>query len=562
MRTGIARNARYGSAQATIGAPLAPNNTHESRPDFQRRRRLVRLAIWLAVALVFAPWYALPLDNADSSGMLAHLHAYAVDRDLLYDNEYRSLRMSPLFAFVTTEGVVSNHWNTGATFLQLPGYLAGRSTAAALADRMGKSAQWLVPVFVLRYVLALITFGALEALVRRLRDDVGTLTAALIAACLAVGTPLAYYVLESPLRPHAWGALVVLGIVLLWMRPAPSERREQLLRVAAMGGLVGLATAIRPQLAPLWLLVGLDAWTMGEDRPAKLRLLGAAALAASVWPLTQWSMVSFLYGSPSTAVAMGSTHYFPGKVLLSPYHGALVWCPVLGLGMAGLVLGGVGKQKGAWLLLALFVLQILVNAGDKPIEPLRVLGTRTWGGGTAFGPRKLLDSTPLLIPGAVWGAKWLEQRPFAARAVAALAVVCCLWTLTLLAAVVLDPTVASHRHDWASFGQALGRPFSGGYGAALRPRKVTAGVALWGMVFAGLPTLLCVAAAYRVFERRRLEWLTGIVLVGGLVANGWVAVLRVRSDAALGDDPGRMQQAQQQMLGAHRYMVGQIPPRE
>ena len=85
------------------------------------RRAVVRVLVLLAVC---APWFNIVRDNADSAGMLAHLHGLFVDADLLYDDEYRALRVTPTFTFVTAEGVVSNHWPAGASWLQARMYAA------------------------------------------------------------------------------------------------------------------------------------------------------------------------------------------------------------------------------------------------------------------------------------------------------------------------------------------------------------------------------------------------------------------------------------------------------
>ena len=90
-------------------------------PDTRRPRALFpgRRAwlVVLALCALTAPWWNIPRDQADSAGMLAHLHALFVDADLLFDDDYAALGMSPLFAFVTDEGVVSNHWPAGASWL-------------------------------------------------------------------------------------------------------------------------------------------------------------------------------------------------------------------------------------------------------------------------------------------------------------------------------------------------------------------------------------------------------------------------------------------------------------
>ena len=40
-----------------------------------------------------------------------------------------------------------------------------------------------------------------------------------------------------------------------------------------------------------------------------------------------------------------------------------------------------------------------------------LLGTRTWTGGTSFGPRKLLDVVPMFLPACIWLHEWLGSLP-------------------------------------------------------------------------------------------------------------------------------------------------------
>ena len=63
-----------------------------------RRARPYAWTLWiLCLAALGLPWLQISVDNADGAGMLAHLHAFWTDGDLLYDDEYRALRMLPLF---------------------------------------------------------------------------------------------------------------------------------------------------------------------------------------------------------------------------------------------------------------------------------------------------------------------------------------------------------------------------------------------------------------------------------------------------------------------------------
>ncbi|MCH9681652.1 MAG: hypothetical protein K0V04_09480, partial [Deltaproteobacteria bacterium] len=301
-------------------------------------RRVGLVLVALTVLALAAPWWNIPGDQADSAGMLAHLHALFVDADLLYDDEYAALRMSPLFAFVTDEGVVSNHWPAGATWLQAPGYglgIVGAKLSAALGVGKGSSLGGVV-VLGVRTWAVLVLLGLAYAVARLVaatmpEDDAGARRAGWVtAAVMVVGTPLLYYATEAPLRPHLWGAVSCLAAVALWWRADWGAPRA---RTIALASAVGLATYVRPQLGPLVLLVAHDAW--GGPRRWHRMALGAAVFVP--WPLLHLRTQYWMYGDQLADYA-GSVSHHLGALLGSTHHGVVPWCPVLVLGAVALVL--------------------------------------------------------------------------------------------------------------------------------------------------------------------------------------------------------------------------------
>ncbi|MFK7926599.1 MAG: hypothetical protein AB8H79_00305, partial [Myxococcota bacterium] len=207
---------------------------------------------------VCAPWFNIVRDNADSAGMLAHLHGMFLDADLLYDNEMNALRLTPTFAFVTGEGVVSNHWPAGATWLQAPGYGLGLIAARVLEPTgLRFNPYGAVPLLAVRTLAMLVLAGVARMLARTYAQTAGTPRAGVLGATAWIaGTPLLYYASEAPLRPHSWGFAVMLLLVLAWRDRGWGTPMS---RAVVLGAILGLATGIRPQLAPIWLLVAEDA---------------------------------------------------------------------------------------------------------------------------------------------------------------------------------------------------------------------------------------------------------------------------------------------------------------
>jgi hypothetical protein len=511
-----------------------------------------------------APWFNIPRDQADAAGMLAHLHGHFVGADLLYDDEYAALGMSPLFAFVTDEGVVSNHWPSGATWVQAPGYglglLAGRVLAALGVGKV--DALGVVPLLGVRAWAMVVLVACARFVFRWFRRAGGSASAGVVAVvCIVFGTPLFHYASEAPLRPHLWGFAITLAFTALWATPGlASASHGPGTRAVALGALAGLATAIRPQLGVLVLLVVYDAW---GDADGRWRRIALGVLAFSAWPLLHLRVQIWMYGPELLEFGRGASHHLYA-FLLSPHHGVLTWCPVLVLAFAAVVLAPLGQQRGAVLLAAIVVQQLWLDSGMRDIEPYRVLGTRTWAGGMAFGPRKLVDVLPLLLPAAVWLVAEARRRGLQ-RWLAALALALCVPTILLHAAAFVAPEATTGSIlDGRALLELIGLAFDGeAWSAALRQRDLPLAVPLvvGGIVAVPLALgIVRVAASARGLEPLSAVRIVAVaVLLAAVFAHLWSTVLQVRSDAMLMDDPQRMQQARARMHPAHEATVARIP---
>lgn len=530
----------------------------------------------LVLVAISAPWLNLPVDNADSAGMQAHLHGLFEARDLLYDDEYAALQMSPLFAFVTERGVVSNHWPAGASFLQAPGWLLGRLAGATLVGEgvSERAAIWTLPLLGLRTWALLLLAWLLARVHAWLAPLAGARTATLASLGLAIGTPLFYYAAESPLRPHLWGAAIVAVLTMRWFdaigRAAadPERARADWRRPLELALYAGLATAIRPQLGMLALLVAHERWvaSTGLSLSARARLLAVHGLGSAavfgIWPLVLLRMQVWMYGGMTDYGGEVSHHV--RDFLLSTHHGALVWCPVLVIGLLGLAIGLVQRQRGAALVLAIFAAQIWLDAGTREIEPYTVLGTRTWTGGTAFGPRKLLDVMPMLLPGVVWLTQWLngqgtQERLRWQRRLFGATLLSMLPTILLLAAAFIDPSVCSTILDGERLLLALRLGLDpDNWATAWATRALPLRVTLRVAAIVGVPLAGLVLLARS--SRRARDWPWWWALLGlGVAANLWLVHLERRSEALLEADPRRMPTAAARMHPVHEATVAEIP---
>lgn len=540
----------------------SPNDTRQHAGLF--RGRLRGLGGLLLLVAFCAPWFNIPRDNADSAGMLAHLHAYLVDFDLLYDDEMRALRLTPTFTFVTEQGVVSNHWPSGATWLQAPAYALGLVATTVLEALGLRSGGTLgpVPLLAIRCAAMLVLWRTAAAVFEAFARHCSSVAAGRLAAlAFVVGTPLLYYASESPLRPHVWGCGVMTALVLLWWR---RDWGTPMARVVALATLAGLAIAIRPQLAPAWLLVFEDAWRAPVPRRARLRMVAVGAAVASIWPLLHLRLQLWIYG-PSLMDTLSPVTHHVRAFLWAPYHGALSWSPLLGLAAIALVWAVAKRERAAWLLLGLVVVQVWLNAGMRDIEPYRVLGTRTWSGGTSFGARKLVDALPLVLPSTLGATAAVVKRGWG-RVLAAGVLVLIVPSAMLHAAAWVDPRTVSEIVDARGLSVLLSRATEpSAWSAAFEQRSFDAAATAVLVLFVTTPLAL---VATRLRNTWRLHSIvlrvrTHVVLALALAAVAHVAVsaMMVRSDLALADDPQRMASARARFHPAHEAAVARIAGR-
>ncbi|HLT37406.1 MAG TPA: hypothetical protein VK034_14035 [Enhygromyxa sp.] len=534
---------------------------------------LVLALLILVLAAITAPWTLIPGDNADGAGMRAHLHAIFESGELLYDDEYAALGMSPLFAFVTDEGLISNHWPIGASFVQAPGWLLGRAAGSQLvgAGVSERAATWDIPLLGLRSWALVVLVGIAILVLRCLRPRVGRQTATLAVGALLLGTPLVYYAAEAPERPHLWGFAAVAVLTSRWCaaieRPPDRARLRDALELSVYAG---LATAIRPQLAMLALLVVHERWLATRElelgpRLARLARDGlACASMFAIWPAMVVRMQEWMYGG--LVDYQGEVSQQLRAFLLSTHHGALVWCPVLVVGLLGISIGAARRESGALLIVALIAAQVWLDAGTREIQPYAVLGTRTWTGGTSFGPRKLLDAMPLLLPGVIWLHRWLAEQDSDARRkwqrrLATATVLAVIPTSLLSIAAWLDPRVCSNVLDGERLLIAMSLPFDlDAWTTMLRIRAVPMRVSLAVAALVGVPlSLALVVGTLERWSLVRARWAWPLALGYGLIANAWMLHLQQRTEAIVEQDPERIEQARARLNPWHEALVEEIP---
>lgn len=241
-----------------------------------------------------------------------------------------------------------------------------------------------------------------------------------------VGTPLLFYMYVTPPFSHAASAFAVAAFIVTWLRVRRSWSPRGM---AALGALAALMTMVREQDVLIAGGVALDlAWTVvsrareGTDVRAIARLIGNAVIGTAVAVLAylpQAIAYVVLNGhlGPSRLVTRKMTWTSPHawQVLASPEHGFLVWTPLAGLAIAGLVVMAFrGRARVAICLLVMLALQVYVAGA---IESWTVAG--------AFGQRRFIGLTLVLVVGLAALAESARAR--ALRRLALTAVILAAW---------------------------------------------------------------------------------------------------------------------------------------
>jgi hypothetical protein len=427
---------------------FAPRTSHIAIPG--RQWILLVCLFLISLPAVTARIYA-----SDEVQYFSYLRSLWFDRDLSFDNEYRyfaeravgqSVGFYETHLHMTTEtGRRINFGTIGCAILWAPAYAIGDLTARALhaAGRDvpidGYSKPYITAV---AYASTCYGFAALlisMAAARRLG-----LNAFRATLFVWFGTPLLFYMYVAPPFSHACSAFAVALFTYVWLRVRERWSIRGVIALGMAGALMGM---VREQ--DLFFIAGPAAdfaWSAiagvrrswpdsarviaGSTRLVATAAAGCLAFAATFTPQAIAYVRLNGHLGPSRLVARKMTWWSPHglQVLFSPQHGFFVWTPLAIMAIAGLVwmaasAHGEDRARIARWMLLMAALQVFV-AGS--VESWTVAG--------AYGQRRFIALTPLLIVGYAAAESALAAGSrHARRAVTAVAVLCLYWNLGLMA---------------------------------------------------------------------------------------------------------------------------------
>ena len=419
---------------------------------------------WLALVLLFLvslPAVTTRIYASDEAEYFSYLRSLWFDHDVSFENEYRYFYERGLsrasgfhetFLERQTPTGLRENWGTiGCAILWSPFYAAGDLTARALraAGRPVQTDGFSSPyVAAVCYGSALYGFLALilsAAVARRVLGEAGRTRGEEAAVVLAVwlGTPLLFYMYVSPPFSHACSAFAVAAFVLAWLLVRENWSARGCVTLGALAALMAMVReqdalfAVGPGLDFLWTLAAGPASRASEAsrppgpsrRPTASLLVNAALGVAAfvVAYLPQAFAYLALNGrvGPSQMVSRKMYWWAPHalQVILSPEHGLFFWTPLALLALAGLVV--VFRQSGdrqrlALAFLAMFALQVYVSGS-----------VASWSAAGAFGHRRFVGTTVVLLTGLAALARAASSRP-ARLGLAAAVVLCAWWNLSLM----------------------------------------------------------------------------------------------------------------------------------
>lgn len=335
--------------------------------------------------------------RGDGNGYYAWLASAVVDRDLDFRNQYE--HADPLFrnhaidasgqaqpGLVTPTGHVGNQWAVGPAVLWSPWFLAAHALVVVTGTDPQDGYAPIYRRFVATgsMVYGFLTLALAVSAARRFRLSPAAIR---IAAILMWGaSALLMYAYMLPFHVHTSAAFTTALFLWCWIVRDGRFGRSEWAVWGMCCGLMGMSYHVDLVFG----VVALHALKMSWAS-RRWRLAGdvaAFAGAALITALPQWIGKSIVYGS---ALATGYRDEFfwlaPRlfDTLFSTNHGAILWTPLIGIGVCGWII----LRKDA---------RILWIGAAALLFYFTIASYQNWHGLSSFGNRFFISlSLPLLI---------------------------------------------------------------------------------------------------------------------------------------------------------------------
>jgi hypothetical protein len=378
------------------------------------------LVLWFGEVQGFVPW--------DPAFYMATAASLAKDGDAVLADDLVGMEAGPTLlekalCYQNANGTVRNPFPLGPSLIQAPFYFLGRMLSPpAVRSRAGWPAASLLLLSLGAMAATAFLLGFLERWFRRL--GLSWPTSVLAAAAALLGTPVAVYSVHLYTMAHLPSAVAACMLTVLCLE---LSRNPKPMPAFLTGLALGASILMRWQDGVLGILVLaalLLAWPkLPELRRGRRLLLLAVALGAGagllLWP--QWTALLRGQGAFSMSRHYGSFMHWsdprPLPFFTSGIAGLLPWCPLLALGLAGLLLPWRCRLPRAWRWAFLLIAGAEIYLSAAAMD---------WWGGASFGPRRLASLLPLVAVGLA-NLVLQSRAPAFRRMVRGVLILGCLW---------------------------------------------------------------------------------------------------------------------------------------
>ncbi len=504
--------------------PINNINQSFSSPSPWRILQTSHFPVWIG-SLGFAVFLLLVLQVRIAPPDLAFYYSFAhsmvYDADFCFANEYQHFSFGHHETYLTSSGFPANDWPMGTGIAWIPFLLIARLVRwmafgmglSHPGDGFGWFDQWVVTLG----ATWLYSFGSLwityrYCLLRGLSKS-ATLWATIL---MAVGSSYSYHLFINSADSHPPSAFfIILFLYLLQLSQTKPYSKSTLLTTSLLAGCsIGMAGLIRPHNL-LFLLTPLIE-RIFEPKPASkpslsMLQIGILTLTAGLIFFPQLIVWKTLYGSwlaiPRTEDILWTQPQLY-NTLFSDFHGMISWSPLFGLGLLGLFLRRTGLPVVVPVLILLYIYSCNL----------------AWWCGGSFGNRRMAGCAPFFILGL---ATLLETIPKSWLKI--VAIICALWTFSLLSAEVGKTIQLDHYQSWK---EILNGIYNGAFHGIYRlctggewHKHTTARLVGFASVF------LFFASVYRIartsfFQRNNGLLSCLLILILGLHGISWIASFR------------------------------------
>jgi hypothetical protein len=377
---------------------------------------------FLALTLIFLFSLALltpRLYSGDEVQYFSYLRSASKDGDLNFMNEYQWLyekshgtQSAFKRAFIDRQnstGYARNDAPIGCAILWAP-FFGAADLYVKLTGRVPADGFSFPYILAICFASAFYGFLGFTLQYRMLREFFSKWVSFWAVVTLWFGAHAVFYMYVTPPMSHATSIFTTSLFLFTWYRLRERDSVQSWILIGIMGGLAAL---VRWQDA-LFMLIPIF------DRKS-IRLKAACIAAAIIVFIPQlwvWWKLNGAINPYSTGNLKGkffweAKYFLP--VLFSTYHGLLLWTPVIGLCIIGLIFL-VRINKIFWLFVAVFLVQLYF-----------IFCIDTWQGGSGFGLRYLISCTAIFT----FGLAALYTR-FSSRLIPVVSILFIVWNLFMV----------------------------------------------------------------------------------------------------------------------------------